>query len=387
MMRAMPDQPGSACLVIADISGYTSYLAGVELDHAQDILADLMGTVVGSLRPTFRLAKLEGDAAFVYAMTETLDRSLLLDTVEATYFAFRRRLRDIAQASACDCNACMRMPSLDLKLVLHHGPVAQQRMAGQAELVGRDVIVVHRLLKNDIVDALGLPAYALYSEACLAAAGIDDPGALGLVRHEETYEHVGTVVGWVADLHRAWADETGRTVVELTPDNAITSIQMDFPAPPAVVWEYVTSPVRRPKWQAGVEAVEEAAPAGRRGVGTVNHCVHGKDAIVEEILDWRPPTYFTVRSTLPLPGGPKFTMTDRLEATDGGTRITSSIGNARSSRERALLAELLEPMLFPMFKMGRGQLVEVLAQEMAGRPAGPAEPEVPLAVGREPVRA
>ena len=35
-----------ACFVIADISGYTSYLAGVELDHAQDIIADLMDTVV-----------------------------------------------------------------------------------------------------------------------------------------------------------------------------------------------------------------------------------------------------------------------------------------------------------------------------------------------------
>ena len=32
------------CLLIADISGYTSYLAGVELDHAQDILADLFGS-------------------------------------------------------------------------------------------------------------------------------------------------------------------------------------------------------------------------------------------------------------------------------------------------------------------------------------------------------
>ncbi len=55
-----------ACLLIADISGYTSYLAGTELDHAQDILADLMTIVVGALKPTFRLAKLEGDAAFAY---------------------------------------------------------------------------------------------------------------------------------------------------------------------------------------------------------------------------------------------------------------------------------------------------------------------------------
>jgi hypothetical protein len=45
-----------ACLVIADISGYSGYLIAVELDHAQDVLADLMGTVVGALRPSFELA-------------------------------------------------------------------------------------------------------------------------------------------------------------------------------------------------------------------------------------------------------------------------------------------------------------------------------------------
>src|SRR6187200_2111064 len=119
----MLNQPEPACLVIADITGYTSYLAGVELDHAHDILADLMDTVVSALRPTFKLAKLEGDAAFVYAITGTIDGSTLLDTVERTYFAFRRRLRDIGQASVCDCNACMRMPHLDLKVLAHHGMV------------------------------------------------------------------------------------------------------------------------------------------------------------------------------------------------------------------------------------------------------------------------
>ena len=36
-----------AYFAIADISGYTSFLAGVELDHAQDIIADLMDTGQG----------------------------------------------------------------------------------------------------------------------------------------------------------------------------------------------------------------------------------------------------------------------------------------------------------------------------------------------------
>ena len=78
----MLPKPELAYFAIADISGYTSFLAGVELDHAQDIIADFMDTVVKGLRPPFRLAKFEGDAAFVYAVAEKVDGSLLQDTIE-----------------------------------------------------------------------------------------------------------------------------------------------------------------------------------------------------------------------------------------------------------------------------------------------------------------
>ena len=67
----------SACFAIADISGYTHFVSGVELDHAQDIIADIMDTLVKTLRPPFRLAKFEGDAAFVYAVADKVDGSLV----------------------------------------------------------------------------------------------------------------------------------------------------------------------------------------------------------------------------------------------------------------------------------------------------------------------
>ena len=140
------------CFLIADISGYTGYLADVELDHAQDILADLIGAVVTALRPDFRLAKLEGDAAFMSMAAETVDGSMLLDTIERCYFGFRRRRRDVRQATSCECNACVRIPDLDLKFVVHHGSAIHQKVAGRQELLGSDVIVVHRLLKNDVVE-------------------------------------------------------------------------------------------------------------------------------------------------------------------------------------------------------------------------------------------
>ena len=120
----------TACFVIADISGYTSFLADVELDHAQDILADLIDTVVKGLRPPFRLAKLEGDAAFVYTITDKIDGSLLQDAIESTYFAFRRRLRNIRQATTCECRACSHMQDLDLKMVGHHGEFIKHKVCG-----------------------------------------------------------------------------------------------------------------------------------------------------------------------------------------------------------------------------------------------------------------
>ncbi|MEX0853895.1 MAG: DUF2652 domain-containing protein [Bauldia sp.] len=102
--------------------------------------------MVKGLRPPFRLAKFEGDAVFVYAVTEKIDGSLIQDAIESAYFGFRKRLRNIKQSTTCECNACRRMGTLDLKFVTHHGEFIKQRMGGRQELAGRDVILVHRLL-------------------------------------------------------------------------------------------------------------------------------------------------------------------------------------------------------------------------------------------------
>ena len=316
----MLPKPESAYFVIADISGYTSFLAGVELDHAQDIIADLMDTVVKGVRPPFRLAKFEGDAAFVYAVTAKVDGSMLQDTIESAYFTFRRRLRDIKQASACECKACAAMGDLDFKFVVHHGEMVKQKMGGREELAGRDVILVHRLLKNTVSGKVGSRAYALYSDACIQAAGID-PGAQGLVEHHETIDIIGDVRLWVRDLEEAWKKENEKTRVEVTREDAYGIFDFDIAAPRQVVWEYLTVPGQFQKWWPTDEVIENSGN-GRRGVGTKNHCMHGKDAIIEEMLDWRPFDYITVSALLPIPGAPKLVMTRAVqEQANGATRL------------------------------------------------------------------
>jgi uncharacterized protein YndB with AHSA1/START domain len=331
----MLPKPESACFVIADISGYTAFLAGVELDHAHDIIADLMDTVVRRLRPRFRLAKFEGDAAFLYAVADKLDGSALQDAIEAAYLAFRKRLRNIKQASSCECNACSKMQDLDLKFVSHHGEFIKHRMAGREELAGRDVIVIHRLLKNTVNERLGGRAYALYSDPCIRAMGID-PVAQGLVQHGESIDVIGEVTCWVRDLESAWEEENDRARNEVTRDTAAMVIEFDIAAARAVVWEYFTIPDLRPKWR-GADEVREATRGGRRGAGTVNHCMHGAAAIIEEVLDWRPFDCLTLTTLVPIPGAPKVLMTYAfLEGADGGTHVEIRLAKPKP-KDRAFL--------------------------------------------------
>jgi uncharacterized protein YndB with AHSA1/START domain len=341
---AMPPAAQPTCLLIADISGYTGYLTAVELDHAQEILADLIGSVVSALRPAFRLAKLEGDAAFVSMTAESLDGSMLLDTIERCYFGFRRRRRDVRQATSCECNACGRIPDLDLKFVVHHGLALEQKVAGRRELVGADVIVVHRLLKNDVVERLDLPAYALLSQACMDAAAIE-PQALGMRPIVETYEQIGQVHCWAHDLERRWQEEEARARTFVSPEDAVIDIAIPTRVPPQVAWEYLTAPGRRMEWQPWVTGVTvEGTTGGRRGPGSSNHCMHGKDAVVEEILDWRPYDYVTDRTTVSTPGGPvRLPHTIEFEPTAEGTTIHIRFGPPKTARERAAAAEIAPP--------------------------------------------
>ncbi len=376
-------QPEPTWLLIADISGYTRYLAAVELDHAQDILADLIGTVVTAMRPGFRLAKLEGDAAFVAAPSDKLDGSLLLDTIERCYFGFRRRRRDVHQATSCGCNACVRIPDLNLKFVVHHGLALRQRVAGSEELLGSDVIVVHRLLKNEVPERLGISAYSLFTQAAVDAMAID-PAALGMVPLAETYEHLGEVATWVHDLERRWQEEEARQRVFVSTDASALTVSLPTSAPPQVAWEFLTVPGRRTGWQTGVtEVLLVDSPGNRRSVGATIHCMHGTEAVIEEILDWRPYDYWSNRSTIGTPAGPIHMLnTVELEPTASGTTIHFRYAAPKVARERAILQAAL-PIYHEIFKASGESIVSQLEAALAERREDASvEPDLPRAQSR-----
>ena len=178
-------------LVLADVSGYTGFLAGTELEHATGILAELIQEMLDGLSPPLELAAVEGDAVFVHGPADVVARGeTLLELIEATYAGFRMRRDVMAARTTCGCGACSRID--DARPQVRH-PLRRLRLAGRRRPrtpVGTDVNVVHRLLKNGIEAETGWRGYALFTDAALSRLGIE---ATGMHRRVEEYEHLGGV--------------------------------------------------------------------------------------------------------------------------------------------------------------------------------------------------
>jgi len=182
-------------LLIADISGYTDFMLANEksLEHSHIIISELIETILGEVQLPLTLAKLEGDAVFLYAVKEAsfAERAEDLGARVLRFFhVFANKVAELTLSSFCKCGACTNIERLKLKVVVHSGRCAFYQIANLTELSGVDVIVVHRLLKNSV----GLNEYVLLTEA--AQQDLQLPLTL-LSKGEETYDGIGAVLTYV----------------------------------------------------------------------------------------------------------------------------------------------------------------------------------------------
>jgi len=294
----MPTLTQRGYLVLADISGFTAFMAGTELEHSHDITRELLELIVSRLTPVLTLASLEGDAVFAFAPEARLPRGeTLLELVEAAYAAFKDRQEAIRRRTTRTCRACRSVPDLDLKFLVHHGDYAARSVGSGYELSGLDVnLVRQRLLKNHVSEATGWTGYAVFSEKSLAHLGVR-PEALRVHAQSGAYEHIGEVKTFSLNLRTRYQELMEARRVFLSAEAADAVYRREFPAPPPLVWAWLNDPYKRNQWMSGHAVWSAGArPGGRTGVGARNHCAHGKGVSVETILDWRPFEYVTVET-------------------------------------------------------------------------------------------
>lgn len=279
-------------LVLADISGYTSFLAKVELEHAHEILTDLLEVLVGQFKSLLTISKLEGDAVFANLNEQQLPRpEALLELIENTYIAFCRRRDSSQRRNSCECRACQSMPSLELKFFVHHGDYVVQNVSGIRELVGSDVNLIHRLTKNHITDGTGWKAYTLLTQRALECMKLN---LEGLHEQTESYEHLGEVTTFSFDMQARYRTLIETQHVVISPDESDLTLSYEFDAPVAYVWQFITDPkiLTQTMREDGMWSIVKR-PGGRAGAGAQNHCAHSNGVMAYTYLDWRPFQYFT----------------------------------------------------------------------------------------------
>ncbi|MCF6277796.1 MAG: DUF2652 domain-containing protein [Anaerolineales bacterium] len=143
-------------LVLVDISGYTDFLRyrSLSLLHAEDIITQLLESVIDAAQYPLVLNKLEGDAAFLYAPMDGDQARIaedILQQVRGFFISFHRKALELSHDTArCNCGACTQIDLLKLKAFLHHGEMVIKKIRHFEELAGEHVILIHRLLKNSV---------------------------------------------------------------------------------------------------------------------------------------------------------------------------------------------------------------------------------------------
>jgi hypothetical protein len=353
-------------LLITDITGYSKYVHQTELEHAQSSLTDLLHLLIDYTRSPLILSKLEGDAVFAYASSEGfLLGQTLVEMVESTYLAFRKALELMIRNTTCTCAACRSLKDLDLKFFVHYGSFTIQKLNEYRELLGNDVNLVHRLAKNHIKEQTGFGAYAAYTQAIIEKMGLSEIAG-SMISHRETFADVGEVQLYVQNMHDVWERRGNEVRITAEKNNMMGQLEFNFPYPPDVMWQYITAPEFRSVINGSDSQEFKDLSAGRAGIGSLYVCAHGKNQVLQPILDWEP---FEGYTTCDLIMGAQLLHTIQVVPAGDGTNLKYSVGVLEISPAKFLILKLMTRGLFVYKKSTFAKLRQRIDQDVIERGA------------------
>jgi len=304
--------------IITDISGYTEYLTGSELDHANGILQSLFDAQLRAVKHPFIISGFRGDAIFMYVPeTNFIQSQSFLEALENFYIVFADTLQQMQYNTSCTCRACKNMSMLDLKMCTHYGEYLVQKLGDREELLGADVIVPHRMLKNHVIEKTNIKSYALFSDVAAQKLNLLEY-CEKVTPHSETYEHLGEVPMFVHDLRLVWENYRAKNRRFVDAQEAWIKCEVELPYPAALIWEYLTKPDLEAGFLGYDYAERTDEKGGRVREGSGFHCAHGDLHVYSKILDWRPFEYYTLEQSVV---GLTYVSTRRLMPLEKGTRV------------------------------------------------------------------
>lgn len=268
--------PNSTLLFIPDISGFTDFVNETEIEHSRHIIEELLESLIDANVLEMQVSEIEGDAILFFRPGQAPNINDLLAQIRRMFLDFHLHLKKYEQNRICQCGACCSATNLSLKFVLHYGEVAANQVKDHSKLFGREVIVVHRLLKNSIDGR----QYAIITDALFQSA---DNHVVGQTwsdfnSSEEVYD-VGSIGFQYLDLGPLVAEvpEPGHEDFAVSgASRSVMSLEEIIEAPLELVFDVVSDLAFRANWIEGLIDSDELNH-GITQAGSTHRCVIKRD--------------------------------------------------------------------------------------------------------------
>jgi len=242
-------------LFIPDISGFTRFVNETEINHSRLIIQELLEIMINSNQIGLEVSEIEGDAILFYKFGKSPELEELYKQVEKMFCEFHRHLNAYDQLRYCYCTACTSAINLTLKIITHYGEFTGYNVKNFSKLIGKDIIVAHQLLKNDIDQH----EYWLVTKNLL-----QDNHPTGLTQWMKWKSSAKQTETGEIPFHYTQLSQLKNEIspvqypqLEITKKVKLISVKKDYAADIIALFHATGDLNYRNRWQEGVKSVEE----------------------------------------------------------------------------------------------------------------------------------
>ncbi|MDB5120456.1 MAG: hypothetical protein JWN56_1674 [Sphingobacteriales bacterium] len=183
-----------AFFCVPDITGFTRFIATADINFTKEVIPALLRKLIDANVLKMKVGEIEGDAIFFYKTGRLPAVSRVAEQCKVIYKTFSDFIQSIADSDPENFEKYLANSQLGLKIIIHYGYISVANIKGRTKLLGPDVIIAHKLLKNNIDEY----NYVLLTDKYLAK--IKDKTKLRELFHweelrtgKELYEYIGEV--------------------------------------------------------------------------------------------------------------------------------------------------------------------------------------------------
>jgi hypothetical protein len=261
----------NALIFIPDISGYTKFITETETKHSKHIITELLEVIIKADKLKMHVSEIEGDAVLFYRKGDPPKLDELISQAKKMFLDFHTHLKIIQRDNVCQCGACRSAVNLTLKFVSHFGTLEEVTIQNFSKIMGSDVILAHRLLKNHIDD----DEYLLITEDYLTTQNNSDAGLDKWVKfheHKESFKNFKEVLIKYVPLTEVKKELPDVSKLKKSDfDYANPDISIFIDAPILLVHELLTDIEAKLNYVPGLKEIKDNAPVNR--INTSHTCV------------------------------------------------------------------------------------------------------------------